>query len=485
MSRGSMRVSDRPELEGRFGLRRFLQSAGVLSITSVANFARAVIAAKLFAVTLGPSNLGILAQLMNFSAFVSVILPLGLTTGVVKMVAEGRSDHRQVTRVAVTTSSISFTSAVVGSLVLVAAATPISTALTGSSRYSLPVVLLVCSFPFYNIAAVLGYVLQGLGEIGRLTWANIITSLLAVVLLVPLTLFYGLTGAMAAVLTTSLVQVAVFGVGVWGAYAQRRWGFEHASFDKRAARQLLGYGGVSLLSAAATWGSLLVVRTLTLQSLGREANGLYQAVFGLSNQYLTVFLTWMGAYVFPRVVAEGQTPRLGSLLNSSLRANLAIMVPIFVISISLRDPLIRIFYSSSFIAAAPLIPIQVVGDYVRVVGWSFAVALFAIGYTRGHLLVIATQAVCWVALSAALIPSLGLSAVPLTYAISCLAFPLLGIALLYRWRNVAPDLHGLALTALGLVCVLGSLAPLYLGLLLAPVLPAAVYVLNRRELRSA
>ena len=78
------------EPEGRFGLRRFAQSAGLLSLTSVANFARAVIAAKIFAVTLGPGMVGILAQLLNFSALVSVIVPLGLTTGVARMVAEGR-----------------------------------------------------------------------------------------------------------------------------------------------------------------------------------------------------------------------------------------------------------------------------------------------------------------------------------------------------------------------------------------------------------
>ncbi len=59
------------ELEGRFGLRRFAQTAGVLGISSVANFVRAVITAKLFTVTLGPSTIGVLAQLFKLSALMA------------------------------------------------------------------------------------------------------------------------------------------------------------------------------------------------------------------------------------------------------------------------------------------------------------------------------------------------------------------------------------------------------------------------------
>jgi O-antigen/teichoic acid export membrane protein len=161
------------------------------------------------------------------------------------------------------------------------------------------------------------------------------------------------------------------------------------------------------------------------------------------------------------------------------------MVPILVISIALRDPLIRIFYSPAFAGAAPLIPVQVFGDYLRVVGWSFAVVLFAIGHPRSHLAVIASQAVVWVAMAALLVPMWGLNAVPLTYAISFLTYPVLGFALVRRWTGVSPDRRGLLLIALGFICVIGAAAPLYLGTLLVPVMPLVVYLLNRHELKAA
>ena len=473
------------EVEGRFGLRRFTQSAGVISISSVAGFARAVITAKLFAVTLGPSAVGVLAQLFNFSALVAAILPLGLTTGVAKVIAENSSDERHVSRVVIAASTIALTAGVVAAVLLTPFAGTLSVALTGSSRYALAVLLLIWSSPLYNLSGVVGYFLQGLAAIVRLTRASVATTALAVLILVPLTIAYGLTGAIAAVLITSVIQTAVYGFELWRAYAARAWRFISGTFDRAIASELLRYGGILLVAQVLGWASLLVVRTLTLHSLGQTANGLYQVVNGLSTQYITVFLTWMAAYVFPRVVAEARTGKLDQLLNSGLRANLALMVPILVMSIALREPLIRIFYSGAFLPAAPLIPTQVIGDYLRIIGWSFAVCLFAVGRTRSHLALIAAQNVAWVVLAALMIPLRGLAAVPESYALSFVLYPLLGIGLVRLRVGAAPDRLGLLLSCLGLVCVLGSLAPWYTGVLFAPLMPAAVYLINRRDLASA
>ena len=472
------------EIEGRFGLRRFLRSAGVLSLNSLVSFARAVITAKLFAVTLGPSVVGVLAQFLNFSAFVSVIIPLGLTTGVAKMVAEKREAPRDVSRIVSTASILAFASALAMAILLAPVAGKISESLTGTSQYGVLVLLIVASFPFYNLAGVLSYVLQGLAEVQRLTRANIMTAALSVLLLVPLTIAYGLTGAMVAVLATSFVQAGIFSWMLLGTYAARAWKFAEVRFDRTTARELLAYGGIVLIGGIVLWGSVLAVRTITLRELGESSNGLYQVVFGLSTQYMTMFMTWMSAYVFPRVVAERHRGKLGDLLNSGLRANLAIMVPILVVAVALRDPLIRIFYSPAFIAAGPLIPFQVLGDYARIIGWSFAVCLFAIGRTRSHLAVIATQSLTWLLLAHLTIPVWGLAAVPISYAISFLTYPLLGIGLVRHWAGAAPDRKSVLLAGLGLICVIGSAAPLYIGLLLAPIMPAVVYLLNRHELRA-
>jgi O-antigen/teichoic acid export membrane protein/SAM-dependent methyltransferase len=472
------------EPDGRFGLRRFARSAGLLSLSSIANFARAVIAAKVFAVTLGPAMVGVLAQLFNFSALVGAILPVGLSSGVSKMIAEETDNPRNVSTVVLTSTVMALATGLAGALVLTPVAVPLSVGLTGSSNFYVPVLLVIWSFPLYNVGSLLNYHLQGLAAIARITRASISTTVFAVATLIPMTIAFGLTGTIASVLATSVAQVVAFSYELRREYVARGWRFTGAQLSWSVARQLLGFGWILLLSAVATWASVVAVRTAVLHSLGPHANGLYQVVFGLSNQYTTIFLAWMGAYVFPRLVAERGGPHLQSLLNSSLRANLAIMVPLLVVSIALREPLIRLFYSAAFTAAAPLIPVQVFGDYLRIVGWCFAVCLFVVGRIRAHLVVVAVQAAAWVALALILIPVLGLDAVPLAYAVSFLTYPILGIGLVSRWLHAGPDRRAWLLIVLGCVCVLGAAAPSYVGLVLVPVMPVVVYVLNRRELTT-
>jgi O-antigen/teichoic acid export membrane protein len=468
-----------------FDLRRFVSSAGLLSLGSIAAFARALITAKLFAITLGPSLVGILAQLLNFSALVSVIVPLGLTTGVVKMVAERREDPSATDRVVGTACLLSVVSGTTAALLLLPVSGQVSVALTGSSRYSLLVALIVLSFPLYNLAGAASYVLQGFADVRRLTRASVTNAAVAVAVLIPATLLFGLLGAALSVLLSSVVQSSIYCLELALAYRRRGRSLLRVRAARGEARRLLAFGVILLTGSVAIWAALLIVRTLLVHSLGQYQNGLYQAAYGLSNQYITVFMTWMAAYVVPRIAARGPA-RVGELLPGALRANLFIMVPGLVMVVALRDPLVRLFYSPQFLPASGLIPIQALGDYARIVGWSLAAALFPLGRTRAHLLLIAGQGILWVGLTALLLPWLRLPAVSVAYALSFVGWAPAAYAMLRRWFGVGLPPVSFGLAACGLVCVLAAiLVPRPFGLIALPVMPLVVLALERRRTPGA
>jgi O-antigen/teichoic acid export membrane protein len=464
----------------RLSLVAFVRSAGILSVSSLSSLVRAIITAKVLAVALGPSQVGILSQLLNFSAFLFTILPLGLTTGVSKMVAESHSDRRRVAHVAGTSSLIALASGLGAAILLAPFAGRVSEVLTGSDRYGLPVLLILASFPLYNLAGVLGYVLQGFADVARLTWANVAAAILAVIVLVPAALAYGLVGAIAAVLVSSVTQAALFVIAVWLSYRQRGWSLAGIGWDREVARALIGYGTVMILAGVAMWGSLLLVRTLLVRTRGEYDNGIYQVAYGLSTQYMTVFMAWMGAYVFPRIAAERERAAIGPLLNSALRANLFLMAPALVLVVALRDPLIRLFYADSFLAAAPLVAIQALGDLAKVIGWSYGVSLFARGHTRGYLAAILAQAVAWVALALLLMPALGVRAAVVGYAISYLAWPALMYPMVRRWLAVVASREAVLLSALALASVaLAAVLPPLAAVPLAAVVPGVILLQHR------
>ena len=467
-----------------FSLVPFVRSAGILSISSVANLVRAIVTAKVLAVALGPAQVGVVSQLFNFSALLSVVLPLGLTTGVAKMVAEAYLDNRRVNLVAASSTLIAVCAGIVGALLVAPIAPTVSSLLTGSPRYAFAIVLMVGSFPLSNVAGVLSYILQGLADIRLLTWANVATSLLSLIVLVPATILYGLNGAAASVLVTSCLQVVIFIAAIARSYRIRRWRIDGARFSTAVSRELFGYGGVMLVGGIGMYASLLAVRTFAIRDLGDSANGLYQVIYGLSSQYMTIFMTWMAAYVFPRIAAEADHSRLRSLLNSALRANLLLMVPGLVAVTALRVPLVHIFYSSEFVRAADYIPVQALGDYAKVIGWSFGISLFARGHKGGHLVAIIAQSAAWVLLSWLALPSFGLGAISFGYALSYVTWPILMYWMARRWLEVRIDPEEMLMIWLGLACILtAALVPGLLGLMVAPILPLVIY--SRRHRRTA
>ena len=472
-------VTAEPAVPAYFGLRNFTVSAGILSLSAVSNLIRAIITAKLLAVALGPSMTGVLAQILSFSALLSQIIPLGLTTGVAKLVADSPSDRTRVGAVLGTSSVLALASAIACTVIFAPFSPQLSQVLTGSAGYALPVLLILLSLPLYNVGGVLSYVLQGLADIRRLTIANVATAAGALVVLIPATIAWRLVGATAAVAVASLVQFAFFAFAIWRAFGQRQWHLSVASFSWSTAKPLLHYGGVLLVTGLGAWGSQLVVRTIAIHNLGALQNGIYQVVNGISAQYIAVFIAWMAAYVLPRVVAEKDPGRAQPMLNSVLRANLLIMGTGMVAVIALRELVVRLLYSTAFVAAVPILPIQVLGDYARVIGWSFGVYLFARGRTGAFLIVMLSQDLLWIAISPVAMHAFGTAAIALGYSLSSLAWPLLMYPMVRRWFGIRIDAEGALLSIVGLGAIVGAiLLPPVPGLGMAAALPITVYLLR-------
>jgi PST family polysaccharide transporter len=471
-----------PSAPAFFGLRTFVFSAGILSLSAVSNLIRAIVTAKLLALALGPSLTGDFAQILNFSAFLFQIIPLGLTTGVAKLVAESPSDRARVGAVAGTSAVLAVVSASACALLLAPFSGQLSQVLTGSSAYALPVLLILLSLPLYNVAGVLSYVLQGLADIRSLTIANVATAASSLIVLIPATVAFKVVGASAAVTIASILQFSFFGFMLWQAFRNRRWPLSSARFSRATARSLLKYGGVLLVAGIGAWGSLLVVRTIGIHTLGELQNGIYQVVNGVSAQYMAVFIVWMAAYVFPRIVGERDPERMQTMLNSVLRANLLIMGSGMVALVALRELVVRLLYSPAFLAAAPVLPIQVLGDYGRVIGWSFGICLFAHGRTRAYLLAMLTQDLLWMAISPTAMRTFGIAALAMGYSLSSLAWPALMYPMVRHWFGVRIDGDGILLAIIGLAAIVGAiLLPALPGLALAGALPLAVYLLRRKS----
>jgi PST family polysaccharide transporter len=198
-----------------------------------------------------------------------------------------------------------------------------------------------------------------------------------------------------------------------------------SAFDWPVLAELVRYGAASLVVGAATSLALLTIRSLIIDRLGAEQNGLYQAVYGLSVQYMTLVTGAMATYSFAQLSAIASRLLAGAArreeleleINNNVRLVLLVIVPVLAVVVLLREPGLALFYSPEFLPAASLFPLQVVGDLFLALAWAFGLALLPLGRVSPWLLVNLSAPLLFLAGTAALLPRLGLQGVVLAYAV--------------------------------------------------------------------
>src|SRR5450759_5537052 len=99
----------------------------------------------------------------------------------------------------------------------------LSGVLTGSSRYATLVVVLLATMPLSNLSGVLSYVLQGLVEIRRLTWVNVIVAGGTLLVTVPAAFKFGLPGVVSPIFASYVLYAAALLIALRGTYVAHGW----------------------------------------------------------------------------------------------------------------------------------------------------------------------------------------------------------------------------------------------------------------------
>ncbi len=398
---------------------------------------------KVNAVYLGPSGVGLVSQLNYLSTLIATVAVFGMWNGCIKLLAEARAKGDQALEARVRSITL-FYPLVAGLLVAVGVSvvsTPVGHALLGSNAHSGAVIVAAFSVPAGLLAAALSVGLQARGEMHRLAVANTVIALGNTALVVALVVAFGIQGAIAGVLLTSVLATVVL--------ASREPAlFKGVSFrpgvvfDRSVLRAIYAFGAAAIVLSLASGGTDLGVRTLIVRQLGIASNGLYQPVTMLSTQVFLALVSALGIYLFPRLTglyARGEHEQANSEVNAGVRLMLAAAVPAVILTITLAPFLLRVVFSGEFVSAKSALTWQMAGEVFRALGWTIGAVLLPLGLIRPWLgiglLTVATQAV----LVAALIGPLGLVGVSIAYSSSWLVNAALAIFVARRHARLGLD----------------------------------------------
>lgn len=310
---------------------------------------------KFVAMLLGPEGMGISTLYASSTATLQQLCGLGLDQAIVKEMAASREDperHRQVAQLCV---RLILLTAMAGGIVCALASPLLSLWTFGTSDYTLPFMALGLSVAF-SIGGT-GYLamLQGRGEVKRLSKASLVGGLAGLCFGVPLYALFGTGGIVPAIIILSVTMFLFYFLTF-----RKSIGKERGEFTWKAQKPLawrLVSLGLILMSGTLVGSATGYAINLFVRTVGSVADvGLYQAANSLTGQYVGIVFTALAWDYYPRLSAIAGDPRkLREVVCRQTEIVMLIITPLVIALIVTAPWLIRLLLTEEYLAVVPLL----------------------------------------------------------------------------------------------------------------------------------
>jgi len=389
-------------------------------IATVIKLLSALVVNKFVAMFIGPSGLALIGQLQSFSQISMTCSKGAINNGVTKYIAEYRSEDKRVEEVLGTAFWITVICSIFVGAVMLMLSERLSIAIFESLDKKFVFLLFGCTIIFFSLNQLLLSVINGYKKVKVFVSLNIIQSLYSLVFTSILVYMFGLNGALVALVTN---QSIVFVIGV---YVLRKEIKKKLSsicfFEVSEARKLFKFSLMAITSSLTVPLSHLFVRNYLGENIGWENAGYWQAIWYVSTMYLMVITTSLSTYYLPRLSEIRTKVELRKELLYGYKILLPIVVALSFSMYLMRDFIILVLFSESFIQMRELFKWQLVGDVFKISSWLLSYILLSKVMTKEFIICEIIFAVSFSILTAVYVNSHGLLGVTYAYALNYIIY---------------------------------------------------------------
>jgi enterobacterial common antigen flippase len=393
---------------------RILRATAAVGLSSLLSVGLGALRYKFIALELGASGVGLLGILMSAAAFGVGIFSLGLSTSGVQATAaaSGDSEKLQSTKMALIYSSIWLGG--IGGVLVAGVAWFWGGSLLPKPQQPALLVWLGIALAAMVISGVFLAFLNGTGRIRAIALSNTFGAVVGTIVTVAAVYISGQAGLIAALAAAPLATLACSG---WFLAREPKAAFRPRFSDWfPELRGMVLLGGAVMLALLLTTGTQLLVRVWLEQSKGLNDAGYFQAAWTISSLYLGFVLSGLAVEYYPRISSQiGDTGRLNASVDNQIRVALLLGSPILLWMMTLSPLILRILYAPAFQSATAMLQWQLLGDVLKIVGWSIGFLLLA-RKARGFFFIAELSwNLCYLALAVVLASRIGLVGLGIAY----------------------------------------------------------------------
>jgi len=356
-------------------LKKTLKSIIILCASQVATTLVAIIRNKVLAVILGPSGVGLIAQLTTAQNFISSVVPMGMQVGTISQLCQLKSQSL-IAQCIATSQKVFFWLSMITTVVCLIFIKPITSITLGTNEFFLYMIPMLLGVPFLIQSNVWqSYLLANL-EIKIYSKIGILTSFIGLIIVVPMVLIWGLWGAIINVLFIAAINYIIYAI-----YANKtistslKAEIKSAPFNVETFKILRRFGWANLPVLALDLGIPFLIRIQIIRDLGLTSNGIYQAVLAISGALLTMPFNALTTYSFPTLSKLSDYREINGEVNTFSRLLLLICTFSCLIVLLFKDMAVQLLFSPKFFLAVGLLSWQVIGEFFKIVAMAIQLPL--------------------------------------------------------------------------------------------------------------
>ncbi len=376
-----LRGRNKPAKEG---YRTAFKATSLFGGVQVVTVLTGLLKSKLVAVWMGTTGFGILSLYNAAVNLIFSISNLGLQSSAVRDIAAASADKGKTLAIIKAVNRWVLASGLLGALLTVALSPRLSRWLFESDQYVGAFVLLSAAVLLMGLFNQNYAVLQGLRKLRLMARANIFGALAGFVCSVPVFYFFREQGLAWTVVISALASAVVSLLYV------RKLGLVLPKQDWHTSMVLgsdtVKLGIVMAISSIAVFMVQFVVKTYISHRGGLGDVGLYQAGWGLNEQYLGLVFTAMAKDYFPRLSqVAGDHRKVRKSINEQAEIAILILAPMIIAMLVFLPFVVRLLYSGDFDGIVPMTRWLLLGSLLKAGSWAISFVFLAKGHGKTYL----------------------------------------------------------------------------------------------------
>jgi len=329
-----------------------------------------IFSSKIIAVFLGTSGMALMGSFRNFALMLKSVATLGISNSIVKLFVENKEDKRELSVIYSTFFWIFLFISSALALFVLLFASPISTFLFYTNKYTTPIRFFGLLLPLMVINTFWLAIYNGLEKFKRILLIQIISNVLVFGLTALLIWKKNIFGGLLSVAFGEVLMVLVTFI-----FVSRQADYFKFDLQKLISKKYFNiikkFSVMALLTAIIAPLTLLFIRNMIVEKYAIQEAGIWDAVNRLSSFYMIFFSSGLSLYYMPKLASI----HTESEFKTELKSYFKVFVPLFLVMLIViyigKGIILKLAFTPEFSKVESVLIWQLFGDFFRIMTLAF------------------------------------------------------------------------------------------------------------------